>query len=126
MTVWLLRHAWLPGRSCSDGTCILQAKAHNSNLWVDKHGHSKTSRPDAMVGDGPVVRKHWPLAVLWVIGAVIKVFTIVEFNKYAHLPDSTLPGLPLLSRQQLMTATMHNSAHPVYCTSASSLPSALP
>ena len=58
-----------------------QAKAHNSNLWVDKHGHNKGPRADAVLMDAPQLAVHWPLAILWCAGAAIKIATVIEFNK---------------------------------------------
>ena len=52
-----------------------------NNLWIDKHGHSKGERPDAMVFDAPVLQTHWPLGFLWLAGLGIKVATIIEYNK---------------------------------------------
>lgn len=58
-----------------------QMRAHWYNLWVDKRGKSLGPRPDAILMDGPLLKVHWPLLVLWVIGAGLKIGTEVPFGR---------------------------------------------
>ena len=54
---------------------VAQIRVHNLNLWMDKDGNPKGSRPDAALMDAPWV-VHLPKLILWFAAEALKAATI--------------------------------------------------
>ncbi len=58
-------------------------RAHNANLWLDKAGNSKGSRPDATILDAPWM-VHLPKLLLWTAGEGIKAAAVVTVQHVGY------------------------------------------